>query len=204
MFKTRKNLQFFVSRNAQKSEIFGTQKSQSDFSRFYKFSRKSQAALEFLTTYAWAFLVILIMIGALAYFGILNPSSLLPDRCNFGSAVGCTDYQLGLTTLNLRLKNGVGEPIVIENPVSNITLSSESVTDYACTLTTMDGVAGTSPYTWDTGDVIDIIWASCNGAAVGFVDGEKGKVSITILYHLAKSSTTYTHEVTGEVFATIT
>ena len=29
---------------------------------------------EFLTTYGWAFLIILIMIGALAYFGILSPS----------------------------------------------------------------------------------------------------------------------------------
>ena len=36
--------------------------------------RKAQAALEFLTTYGWAFIVILIMIGALAYFGVLNPS----------------------------------------------------------------------------------------------------------------------------------
>ncbi|MBI2659218.1 hypothetical protein HYX05_03935 [Candidatus Woesearchaeota archaeon] len=46
---------------------------------------KSQAALEFLTTYGWAFLVILIMIGTLAYFGILNPSKILPNRCNFGA-----------------------------------------------------------------------------------------------------------------------
>ncbi|MEK6868878.1 MAG: hypothetical protein AABX74_01500, partial [Nanoarchaeota archaeon] len=50
---------------------------------------KAQAALEFLTTYAWAFLVIIIMIGALAYFGVLSPSKLLPDRCNFGPEVGC-------------------------------------------------------------------------------------------------------------------
>jgi len=37
-------------------------------------NKKGQAALEFLTTYGWAFLVILIMIGALSYFGVLNPS----------------------------------------------------------------------------------------------------------------------------------
>ena len=35
--------------------------------------RRGQAALEFLTTYGWAFLVILVMIGALAYFGVLDP-----------------------------------------------------------------------------------------------------------------------------------
>jgi len=46
---------------------------------------KSQVALEFLATYGWAFLVILIMIAALSYFCILSPSKLPPDRCNFGS-----------------------------------------------------------------------------------------------------------------------
>lgn len=35
---------------------------------------KGQAALEFLTTYGWAFLVILVMIGALTYFGVLAPA----------------------------------------------------------------------------------------------------------------------------------
>ena len=44
------------------------------------------AALEFLTTYGWAFLVILVMIGALAYFGILNPG---PRDC------ACTGCEFG-------------------------------------------------------------------------------------------------------------
>jgi nicotinamide riboside transporter PnuC len=39
-----------------------------------KMNKKSQAFLEFLTVYGWAFLVILVMIGALAYFEILSPS----------------------------------------------------------------------------------------------------------------------------------
>jgi len=34
-------------------------------------NKKGQAALEFLMTYGWAFLVILVMIGALAYFGFI-------------------------------------------------------------------------------------------------------------------------------------
>ena len=193
MFKIRKNQRFFVSRNARKSEIFGTQKSQSDFSRFYKFSRTSQAALEFLTTYAWAFLVILIMIGALAYFGILNPSGLLPDRCNFGSEIGCEDFEITLTTLDLRLKNNAGEAIVVDG----FTVSSESSTAYTCT-----GPA--SGFTWTTAEIRDFSFTVCNGAAVGFVAGAKGKVSIDIDYHLAKSSAIYSHQVSGEVFTTVT
>jgi len=56
-------------------------------------TKRAQAALEFLTTYGWAFLVILIMIGALAYFGVLNPSNLVPDTCTAGDGFTCTEYQ---------------------------------------------------------------------------------------------------------------
>ena len=90
---------------------------------------KSQAALEFLTTYGWAFLVILIMIGTLAYFGILSPSKLLPNRCNFGSEFQCLDYQIGATTFKIRMKNNIGEPM----DVSSVDLSGESTTAYTCT-----------------------------------------------------------------------
>ena len=155
--------------------------------------KRSQAALEFLTTYAWAFLVILIMIGALAYFGILSPSGLLPDRCNFGSEVGCNDFKISLTGLDLRLKNSVGEPIVVDS----YTISSESATAYVC------GGAPSTAFTWTTSEVRDFAWTGCNGAAIGLVDGEKGKVSVTITYHLAKSSSTYSHEVFGDIFSTV-
>jgi len=51
--------------------------------------KKGQAALEFLATYGWAFLVILVMIGALAYFGVLDPSKYIAERCGFGTELPC-------------------------------------------------------------------------------------------------------------------
>jgi len=54
------------------------------------FNKKGQAALEFLTTYGWAFLVVLVMIGALSYFGVLNPENYIPDSCNFGTVLSCS------------------------------------------------------------------------------------------------------------------
>jgi len=54
------------------------------------FNKKGQAALEFLSTYGWAFLVVLVMIGALSYFGVLNPSNFVPENCNFGSSLSCS------------------------------------------------------------------------------------------------------------------
>ena len=100
--------------------------------------RKSQAALEFLTTYAWAFLVILIMIGALAYFGILRPSRLLPDRCNFGPEVDCQDFQIAYGTdgtdgtVLVKLKNNVGDSINIDG----MSVTTEASVDLECDATT--------------------------------------------------------------------
>ncbi|MCD6590212.1 hypothetical protein J7K74_03445 [Candidatus Woesearchaeota archaeon] len=43
--------------------------------------RKSQSALELILTYGWVILVLMIVVGALAYFGVLNPKSSIPSYC---------------------------------------------------------------------------------------------------------------------------
>ncbi|MBL7055996.1 hypothetical protein ISS07_03745 [Candidatus Woesearchaeota archaeon] len=171
-------------------------------------SNKGQAALEFLTTYAWAFLVILIMIGALAYFGVLSPSKLLPDRCNFGTEINCVDF--GATfgngnagTINLRLKNSVGDAIIIADPATDIVATTEASTALSCSGRTLTGWSS-GAYTWNTDTLIDVSLTGCNTAAVGFTASQKGKVLFTLDYYLAKSSATYTRQVAGEIFVTVT
>src|SRR3989344_2618867 len=56
--------------------------------------RKGQAAMEFLMTYGWAILVVLIAIGALAYFGVLNMPGLLPNKCIFESGFACGEFKM--------------------------------------------------------------------------------------------------------------
>lgn len=169
-------------------------------------SSKSQAAFEFLTTYGWAFLVILIMVGTLAYFGILNPSQVLPSRCTIGAEFQCLDYQIAAGTANtfrLRLKNNVGESVTI-SALSSITFGSESTTQYTCTtLSTVDGVAPVFPLTWQASDINDYLWIGCNSAAAGLAAGTKGKVLITINYYSTASGSNYVRQVKGEVFSTV-
>ncbi|MCA9477973.1 MAG: hypothetical protein KC535_02400 [Nanoarchaeota archaeon] len=50
---------------------------------------KGQAALEFLTTYGWAFLVILVAIGGLSYFGVFDLGRVLPDGCKLDNSLEC-------------------------------------------------------------------------------------------------------------------
>ncbi|MFO8016938.1 MAG: hypothetical protein R6U32_07600 [Candidatus Woesearchaeota archaeon] len=95
--------------------------------------RRSQAAMEFLLTYGWAILVILVIIGALAYFGVLSPAKLLPDKCEFTAGVECKDYVVysdgylfggefldvntpdgeQISSLSLDVINGLGESVYV-------------------------------------------------------------------------------------------
>ncbi len=54
--------------------------------------RRAQAALEFLVTYGWAIMIILVMIGAIGYFGVLNTDRLIPESCNIGAEFSCDDF----------------------------------------------------------------------------------------------------------------
>ena len=163
----------------------------------FRIFKKSQAALEFLTTYGWAFLVILIMIGALAYFGILNPSKILPNRCSFGVEFQCLDYQIKDLALGdefrIRLKNNGGELI----DVTLITLAREDETAYAV-CTTPPAFPQTA---WKLSEVRALTWTGCtfNDLAAG----SKGKILLTISYYTVSSGATFAREVKGEVFSSV-
>jgi hypothetical protein len=79
---------------------------------------RGQAAMEYIVTYGWAFLVILVAIGALAYFGVINPSRWVADRCDLGTQLECVDYQLDSAgAINLYLRNNFGKDITISEAV---------------------------------------------------------------------------------------
>jgi hypothetical protein len=90
--------------------------------------------MEYLTTYGWAFLVILITIGVLAYFGLLNPSRYIPQSCTAGSQLQCADQYLddshpggGGGLLILKLRNNFNRDVNITNVTSAYReLSSDS------------------------------------------------------------------------------
>jgi hypothetical protein len=82
--------------------------------------RRGQTSLEYVVTYGWAFLVLLVVIGSLAYFGIITPSKWVPDKCDLGNQLDCVDYQLISATVvnptgivNLFVQNSFGKNITI-------------------------------------------------------------------------------------------
>ena len=74
-------------------------------------SKKGQAAMEFLMTYGWAILVVLVAIGALAYFGVLSPDRFLPAKCTLQSGIACLDHKATTSFIQIVIHNSLGYDI---------------------------------------------------------------------------------------------
>lgn len=79
------------------------------------FGRKGQSALEYLMTYGWAILIIIIVGGVLYYYGVFSPSKLVGD-----SKVGFSKIQVDTWAvdvpnqdLELILENRAGKQVNI-------------------------------------------------------------------------------------------
>ncbi len=59
---------------------------------FRKRGKKGQAAMEFLMTYGWAILVILIALGVLFYLGVFSPKT--PNQCISTAPITTCDVKL--------------------------------------------------------------------------------------------------------------
>jgi hypothetical protein len=92
--------------------------------------RRGQAAMEFLMTYGWAIMVLLVMIAALAYFGVLNPQRFLPDKCLLSTGFECRDFIVrqngGALQLQITLGNKMGSNVIIN--YLNVSTSRGSTT----------------------------------------------------------------------------
>jgi hypothetical protein len=148
---------------------------------------KAQAAFEYLTTYGWAILAALIVTGALAYFGFLNPTNLLPNKCDFGRQLECADYKIVSSAsgpnVYLKLRNNFGKPIDITAVAGDEVLGVP--------------VGFTLPLTIQPGATEELqINLNQNPPA-----GEKKEVDPVIIF--SKTGGTNLHNITGVVFVTV-
>ena len=156
-------------------------------------SRKSQASLEFLTTYAWAFLVILITVGALYYFGIFNFSKFLPQKCSFPSQFECLAFSFAgdpTNEIRFRLVNSVGEEI--------------NVNSFEITNDVPDPLVCTRPATvsnWKSGVEMDFTFTGC--ADGGFITSVRTEAKITMKYCAPATTGCPEHIVTGRITAVV-
>ena len=82
--------------------------------------KRGQAALEFMMTYGWAILVVIVAISALSYYGVLRADRFLPDECSVTPGITCLSHKATTDTLDIVLQNDLGQDITI----TDITVTS--------------------------------------------------------------------------------
>ena len=153
--------------------------------------KKGQAAMEFLMTYGWALLVVLIAIGALAFFGVLNPSRFLPNSCTLAPGFACTDFKADASTgdIEIVLQNGLGEAL---NGVDLELSNSNGVTGLCSSLQTFSP----SAYTMADGSA-STFTLSCGTGTM--TSGTKLKADLVIRYTIGSGATALTHSKVGQL-----
>jgi uncharacterized protein (UPF0333 family) len=149
--------------------------------RNMKRAKKGQAAMEFIMTYGWAILVVLVAIGALAYFGVLNPSRFLPSSCTIAPGLGCDDFKVETATAQLIMRNSLGDDLTaVTVALTGCTASAEANGDDA----------------WNNGDILGgsdgITLTACTNGATG----ARFKQDVTVTY---TSGSGISHTATGEI-----
>lgn len=146
-------------------------------------NKKGQAAMEFLMTYGWAILVVLIAIGALAYFGVLNPGRFLPESCTLTPGLSCEGQvvRFGTTgvndsTIQLTIRNGKGADLT--NVGINITATDSGAV--LCDLNCTNGCTGSYP-DWTLADSVLTTWTATDCTAVG-AEASKFKGDVKVAY----------------------
>ncbi|MCD6464228.1 hypothetical protein J7L02_01755 [Candidatus Woesearchaeota archaeon] len=156
--------------------------------------KRSQAALEFLTTYGWAILVVLVMIGALAYFGVLNPSKFAQERCAGGSIFSCSGNIPDNDTINLELTNQLPQKITVDTDKNkwSVKLADGSSIKIESDITPSDdGILNSGEHETFKIDLSDEVGDS----------GDKVKLEIQVPY--TREGSSLTQKATIELIATV-
>jgi hypothetical protein len=95
--------------------------------------KKSQAAIEFIATYGWMVLAVLIVIGALSYFGVFRSNNLVTGMVTFSNpGLSIVDYRVSNknnsqnANVEINLINNLGETIRISQ--GDIVLNDDATT----------------------------------------------------------------------------
>ncbi len=76
---------------------------------------RAQSAIEFLTTYGWAILVMLVFVAVLYYYGVFQSSRYVPRSCDMQPGLTCTSYAILENDSGLQIflsgSNGLGYDI---------------------------------------------------------------------------------------------
>lgn len=155
-------------------------------------NKKGQAAIEFLTTYGWMLLLVVVIIGAMSYYGFGNVKSAVPSSCYMGQKFDCKSFALFTN-------GGVGFELVnLEEKAINV---SKVLVKYPSEDHYYEANFSSNPYNpFNVGDSI-IVYVAPKGVPSDFISG-KDKVEVRLIYTYDEPEA-LTKSATGEIISEI-
>ena len=170
--------------------------------------KKAQAAIEFLMTYGWAILIVIVGLGTLVYAGVFDFNLFLADSCSFSLNLNCEQFKVesGIDgSITLKIRNNIGNSATI----MNMELFDRDCIDCEIPICIKDFAALTPPgLVMDNGKAETIIIPSqgdlyydplingCSYDRLG-LSGDIKRFDINVLYYLGSPS--FTHPAVGEL-----
>jgi len=155
------------------------------------FGRRGQGAMEYLMTYGWAILVVMIVGIVMWQLGIFNLGSTSVTASGFAKLkpqlTSCKMTAGGV--FSCLFTNGAGGSISINYLYGSIA----GVTCATTATTTLPGALGAGPY--GRGDNVNVGFPSCTKGAVG----DAYALDVSIGYTLSVAGNSVTHNDTGKV-----
>jgi uncharacterized protein (UPF0333 family) len=91
-----------------------------------KKSKKGQAALDFMMTYGWAIVLVVIIAVAMFAMGIFDPSNFIGNKAAGFAGVSVVGWSMDTAgTFTIKAANNVGNPIQLDS--INVTIGGASV-----------------------------------------------------------------------------
>lgn len=109
---------------------------------------KGQAAVEYLTTYGWALLLLVIVLGAIVASGALTPTYLVSEECNLGPNLPCSFIAYKDEQKNTRIKLNITNGFAYKIYFSSFKIGHENGLDYT------DPKDGTTPGVVESGSSV--------------------------------------------------
>jgi len=169
-------------------------------------SRKGQAAMEFLMTYGWAILVVIVVLGVLATYGVFDVDTFIPERCNLPVDLNCKDHRLSSDAssngeIKLLIENGKGNDIYIMNitAVSTDFLGANCSTNLTAEVLVKNGQ--TADLTVNVSSADRDINCSIDESYRG--SAKKTKWDVYVEWYFSGSDSDYAHKTIGELIAKI-
>lgn len=156
---------------------------------------KGQAAVEYLTTYGWAILALVIALAVLVSTGIFSPSYLVAEECSFGNSLKCDVAlfnQAGATSMHVRFFNGFPYKVRI----TELQITGNDGTELTGFVPNIELESG-AEYTYEA----DVIGAQIAPDTLKRFSGNLTYVSCAP--ELGPSCSTVSHSITGRVSARV-